>query len=78
MQALESFLTLFLVVFVYFLPTVIAWRRKKVSMAQIFIGNLLFGWTVIGWFIMFWKSLGTSAADQMNRGVQVYNHAAKN
>ncbi len=46
-------------------------------MAQLFIGNLLFGWTLIGWFILFWKSLGTSAADQMNRGVQVYNHAAR-
>ena len=33
----------------YFLPTLIG--RHKADAAGIFIVNLLFGWTVIGWFI---------------------------
>jgi hypothetical protein len=33
----------------YFLPTIIAWHKPEVM--GIFIVNLLFGWTVIGWFI---------------------------
>ena len=33
----------------YFLPTLIG--RHKTDAMAIFIVNLLFGWTVIGWFI---------------------------
>jgi len=33
----------------YFLPTIIG--RHKADALGIFIVNLLFGWTVIGWFI---------------------------
>ena len=32
----------------YFLPTIIA--RHKSDFMRVFIVNLLFGWTVIGWF----------------------------
>lgn len=33
----------------YFLPSMIAYRRKNRN--AIFITNLLFGWTLIGWGI---------------------------
>jgi len=33
----------------YFLPTIIA--RHKSDLMGVFIVNLLFGWTVIGWFV---------------------------
>jgi hypothetical protein len=40
---------LFLLVVLYFLPTIIGHNKR--DSAGIFIVNLLFGWTVIGWFI---------------------------
>ena len=33
----------------YFLPTIIA--RHKCDFMCVFIVNLLFGWTIIGWFV---------------------------
>ena len=36
-------------VLLYFLPTLIA--RDKADATAIFLVNLLFGWTIIGWFI---------------------------
>lgn len=40
---------LFFSALLYFLPTIIG--RHKADFMGIFIVNLLFGWTVIGWFI---------------------------
>jgi len=42
-------LTLAFSIFLYFLPAVIG--RNKRDAAGIFLVNLLFGWTVIGWVI---------------------------
>jgi len=42
-------LSLIFLVLLYFLPTIIA--RDKHDVLAIFLVNLLFGWTVIGWFI---------------------------
>ena len=36
-------------VLLYFLPTIIA--RDKPDATAIFLVNLLFGWTIIGWFV---------------------------
>lgn len=36
-------------ILLYFLPTIIA--RDKPDVMAIFLVNLLFGWTVIGWFV---------------------------
>jgi hypothetical protein len=40
---------LILSMLLYFLPTIIA--RDKADVMAIFIVNLLFGWTIIGWFV---------------------------
>lgn len=40
---------LILSMLLYFLPTIIA--RDKHDLMAIFMVNLLFGWTVIGWFV---------------------------
>jgi hypothetical protein len=40
---------LFLLVVLYFLPTILGHNKR--DSAGIFIVNLLFGWTIIGWFI---------------------------
>ena len=39
----------FFLLLLYFLPTIIG--RHKANVMGIFIVNLLFGWTVIGWLI---------------------------
>jgi Superinfection immunity protein len=36
-------------VLLYFLPTIIA--RDKPDATALFLVNLLFGWTIIGWFV---------------------------
>jgi uncharacterized membrane protein len=40
-------------VFIYLLPTYIAIRRKHSRTAVIYIINLFFGWTIIGWVLVF-------------------------
>lgn len=40
---------LILSMLLYFLPTIFA--RDKHDVMAIFIVNLLFGWTIIGWFV---------------------------
>jgi hypothetical protein len=45
--------TLFLMIALYFLPSLVAYKRK--NRGAIFVTNLLFGWTLIGWGIaMIW------------------------
>ena len=34
---------------IYFLPSIVAFFRKHVQAAPIFILNLFLGWTLIGW-----------------------------
>jgi hypothetical protein len=36
---------------VYFLPSLLAWRRQHRWRDKILLANLLTGWTVIGWAI---------------------------
>lgn len=46
---------LILLVIFYFLPAVIAWRRRHKNATAIGVCNVLFGWTFIGWGIaMIW------------------------
>lgn len=40
-----------LLLFLYFLPTVIAWFRRKSNTAAIFVLNLFLGWTFVGWIV---------------------------
>jgi hypothetical protein len=35
----------------YFWPTLIAWKNDHVNTTGIFVINLFFGWTLIGWGI---------------------------
>lgn len=36
---------------VYFLPTLVAWNKKHHATGAVFVINLLFGWTLIGWVV---------------------------
>lgn len=33
----------------YFVPTIIAWKREHHQLLAIFVLNLVFGWTFLGW-----------------------------
>src|SRR6185437_8273552 len=41
----------FLLLFPYFLPTIVAVLRRKASSLGIFLLNLFLGWTFIGWVV---------------------------
>jgi uncharacterized membrane protein len=44
-------------VFLYWLPTIIAWRRDHSNTFSIGVTNLFFGWTIIGWlFALIWAT----------------------
>lgn len=38
-----------LIIVLYFVPTVIAWRRDHKNLIAIFLLNVLLGWSGIGW-----------------------------
>ena len=47
---------LFFLGLLYFLPTVLATRRGH-DVLPILLLNFFFGWTVIGWFVMFFWAI---------------------
>lgn len=58
---------LLLIFCIYFAPWLVALARRKTGRAKVFIVNLLFGWTVIGWLIalvMAFKSDSKTAVKQ--------------
>lgn len=59
MEAL--FLPLLIVVcfVLYFLPAMVANKRKHRSKNSVFLANLFFGWTLLGWVIcLIWSASG--------------------
>lgn len=42
----------------YFVPSIAAFKRRMPNRFAIFLLNLFFGWTVIGWFVaLIWASV---------------------
>jgi len=54
---MTGILVLLVMIFFYFLPTLIAVSSKKRNRLAIFMLNLLAGWTIIGWVGVFIWSL---------------------
>jgi hypothetical protein len=46
-----SLIFFFIAVAVYFIPTIIAFKRRKKDWVAIGVLNLLLGWTFVGWVI---------------------------
>jgi hypothetical protein len=47
-----------IIVFIYMLPTIVAYGREHPRRLDIAVLNILFGWTLIGWFAcFFWAAL---------------------
>lgn len=48
---LFNLIVLLLLATVYFLPSLLAWRKRHRWRERILVANALLGWTVIGWGI---------------------------
>jgi hypothetical protein len=48
----------------YFVPFYIAWYRKVNGLQLVFWFNLLFGWTLFGWFLLIIVSLSLRSNHQ--------------
>ncbi|WP_428245566.1 superinfection immunity protein [Ferrovibrio sp.] len=46
---------------VYFMPALIAWRRRAPRAGLILLANAALGWTVIGWIVLLVLALRPSA-----------------
>ena len=46
-----TLVVLAVLVALYFLPTVVAFRRRVPNVVQVALVNFFFGWSVIGWII---------------------------
>ncbi|WP_042722292.1 superinfection immunity protein [Flavobacterium sp. B17] len=53
----------------YFLPTLVAYRRKKSNVDAIFTLNLFLGWSVIGWAIALFLALSNKESNQQNSNI---------
>ena len=66
----ELFGSLFSVAFVlalYFLPTIVAWRRNHKNAGAIFALNLLTGWSGLGWVAaIVWSLTANVAEDEVS------------
>lgn len=56
---MEGLLLLVVLFCIYFAPWLVALGRRKTGRAQVFIVNLFFGWTLIGWVIALVMAFGT-------------------
>jgi hypothetical protein len=53
-----SVIVLLLIALIYMLPTLIAFGREHPRRHDIVVANILVGWTLIGWIVVFlWASL---------------------
>jgi hypothetical protein len=55
---------LLLIIMIYMLPTLIAFGREHPRRHDITVANILLGWTLIGWIVIFlYASLGRVEED---------------
>lgn len=68
-QVVILLIALFLVLAFYFLPTIMAIKRKSPYTAAVVILNIFFGVTLIGWIVAL-----ILASKQPQRAIVVYNN----
>jgi len=61
---LDMALYLLVGLFLYLLPTIIAFKKRHQSKRSIFFTNLLFGWSVIGWVLALIWGLSSGEASR--------------
>ncbi|OCX71322.1 hypothetical protein A6M27_01230 [Acidithiobacillus thiooxidans] len=74
MTALFLTIGLIFALFIYFIPTIIAMRRKKSNLAAIMVLNIFLGWSLVGWVISLVWALSMDAQPQT---IIVNNHNGK-
>jgi threonine/homoserine/homoserine lactone efflux protein len=64
-----------LVLFAYFLPTVMAEARGHQNSGMIFLANLLLGWTILGWIAaLVWAATAVQTRRPGRRGPNALDH----
>ena len=54
---MEGFIGLFIIIVIYFCPTIVATNRKHPNTISISILNTLLGWSIIGWILaLIWST----------------------
>ena len=77
LDALGPFIVIAVIFLLYWLPTVIAFRRGHVSRGGILILNLVAGWTVIGWIVcLIWAAGNAAGAAPVQNTLVVTNVVA--
>lgn len=62
MENTTTVIVLVLILVIYMLPTLIAHSREHPRRAAIGVLNIAFGWTLIGWILLFlWAALARPA-----------------
>lgn len=56
---------LVIIAFIYLIPTLVGFSRGHLASGAIFIANLAFGWTLLGWLIVLIWALNSNT--QANR-----------
>jgi hypothetical protein len=51
MEVVFGFVVLACALFIYLLPTYVAWAKKHTNFAAIAMLNVLLGWTFVGWVV---------------------------
>lgn len=47
----------------YFLPTILALARSRYGAGAVFVVNLVFGWTILGWIVaLIWSLSGPAGS----------------
>ena len=68
MQDASTLIIIVIGLFLYFLPTVIGWRKRNAT--AIFVLNLFLGWTFIGWLVaLIWACTRDSQPTIINNNV---------
>ena len=68
MQDASILIIIVVSLFLYFLPTVIGWRKRNAT--AIFVLNLFLGWTFIGWIVaLVWACTQDSRPTVINNNV---------
>lgn len=52
------YIIIFIILFIYFLPSIIALIARRSELSQIFIINLCLGWSVLFWVVSFRHAVG--------------------
>lgn len=73
-----SIIALFVILFVAFIPTMVAYLRGHVNTLPIFLTNLFFSWTGIGWLItLIWACNSSVKPKTFDSRVDAAYHRAK-